>query len=77
MSKREVETLSEGSPSSAGHSHKGWRCLFLLPFAALLWPPFYASGTPVLAGFPFFYWYMLVWVVLTGVLSAILYSLGA
>ena len=61
----------------ASSPNKGWRWLFLIPFIAMLWVPLYASGTPVVAGFPFFYWYMLVWVVLTGVLSLILYSIGA
>ena len=37
--------------------------LLLLPFIATLWPPFYAKHDPVIAGFPFFYWYQLVWVV--------------
>ena len=48
----------------------------MIPFIAMLWIPFYASGTPVVGGFPFFYWYMLLWVVLTGVLSLILYGIG-
>ncbi len=59
------------------NAKKGYRWFFLIPFIAMLWVPFYASGTPVLGGFPFFYWYMILWVVLTGVLSLILYSLGA
>ena len=63
-------------PHNRSSSRKGWRWLFLIPFIAMLWIPFYASGTPVVGGFPFFYWYMLLWVVLTGVLSLILYGIG-
>jgi len=42
--------------------------LLLLPFAALLWVPFYDLNEPTLFGFPFFYWYQLVWVPITALL---------
>ena len=35
----------------------GWYLLLVVPFIAILWIPFYASGDPPLFGFPFFYWY--------------------
>jgi len=38
--------------------------LLLVPFAAMLWVPFYNQAEPSLAGIPFFYWYQLVWIVL-------------
>lgn len=44
--------------------------LLLLPYAALCFPQLYARATPTLFGFPFFYWYQLVCVVVT---SAMLY----
>lgn len=42
-----------------------WYWLLIVPFIATLWPPFYAHADPPLFGFPFFYWYQLLWVVLT------------
>jgi hypothetical protein len=45
--------------------------LLALPYVALCFPQMYARATPALLGFPFFYWYQLVWVVLT---SALLYA---
>ncbi len=45
-----------------------WYWLLLVPFIATLWPPFYARHDPVIAGFPFFYWYQLVWVVVAAVI---------
>jgi hypothetical protein len=33
-----------------------------LPFAGLLWPPWYAHDAPHLGGVPFFYWYQFAWV---------------
>ena len=49
------------------------RVLLLLPFIGLLWLPFYNSELPALLGFPFFYWYQLLWVPLTALLIWIVY----
>ena len=45
-----------------------WYWLLIVPFVATLWPPFYARVGPVLAGLPFFYWYQMLWVILTALL---------
>ena len=50
-----------------------WYLLFLVEYAAVLWPPFYHSVDPELGGIPFFYWYQLAWVVIGAVLTAIVY----
>ena len=47
--------------------------LLLLPFIGLLWVPFYNGTLPALFGFPFFYWYQLVWVPITSLLIWIVY----
>lgn len=49
--------------------------LLLVPYAALLWLPWYARATPSLWGFPFFYWYMFLWVLLTAALTGLVYRL--
>ncbi|WP_173100707.1 DUF3311 domain-containing protein [Actinomadura verrucosospora] len=41
--------------------------LLVIPFAVYLAVPTYAKGGPHVAGFPFFYWWQLLWVVLTAV----------
>jgi hypothetical protein len=33
----------------------------LIPIVALMWVSSYAKPTPRLWGFPFFYWYQLLW----------------
>jgi len=38
--------------------------LLLVPYLAVLWPPFYNRTDPAIAGVPFFYWYQMLWVVL-------------
>jgi hypothetical protein len=45
----------------------------LAPTVAVIAVPTYNSNTPRLGGFPFFYWYQLLWVVLTGVLMVAAY----
>ncbi|WP_131739590.1 DUF3311 domain-containing protein [Actinomadura roseirufa] len=40
--------------------------LLVVPFAVYLAVPSYAKESPRVAGFPFFYWWQLLWVVLTG-----------
>jgi hypothetical protein len=39
----------------------------------VLWVPFYNSVEPTWAGVPFFYWYQLLWILIGGVLNAIVY----
>ena len=38
--------------------------LLLIPYAAMLWVPFYNRSEPEIAGIPFSYWYQLVWIAL-------------
>jgi hypothetical protein len=51
-----------------------WYLLLAIPFAGLLYPPLYAKHDPELFGFPFFYWYQLVWVPVTALLTFIVYK---
>jgi hypothetical protein len=58
----------------AHHAH--WsRILLLLPFIAILWVPFYNSVDPMLFGIPFFYWYQLLWILLSAVVTILVYRL--
>lgn len=45
-------------------------CL-IAPFVAMLWIPSYNTTNPKLLGFPFFYWYQLLWVIITAVLMIV------
>lgn len=53
-----------------------WYWLLLLPFLFTLYPPFYSKPEPSLAGFPFFYWYQLAWVIATALLTWAVYLLA-
>jgi hypothetical protein len=50
-----------------------WNWLLLLPALGLMFPGIYARRSPELLGFPFFYWYQMSWIVLTSVITGIVY----
>jgi hypothetical protein len=64
----------------APRKHTGtWIVIAILLVAAVistLWVPFYNHLTPALGGFPFFYWYQLMWVPIVAILAAIAYLLS-
>jgi Na+/melibiose symporter-like transporter len=57
----------EGEPS------RWWYALLALPLLGLLYPPLYATRDPELAGIPFFYWYQFAWVIISAVLTLVVY----
>ena len=64
----------EAANGIARTGNKHWLWLLVLPWIAVLWVPFYNKIEPVLWGFPFFYWYQLLWVLISAVLTAIVYA---
>ena len=50
--------------------------LFAAALIVTLWVPFYNHLTPVLGGFPFFYWYQLMRVPIVAILAAAAYLLN-
>lgn len=51
-----------------------WYLLLILPFVATLVPPLYARAAPPLFGFPFFYWYQILWIVLSAIIVWIVFK---
>ena len=51
----------------------GWYLLLLVPFIAILWVPSYSGPQPEFSGIPFFYWYQFLWILISAVLTAIVY----
>ena len=68
------------SQSRPARTHVGiWIAITVVLVASLiatLWVPFYNHLTPTLWGFPFFYWYQLMWVPIVAILSALAYLLS-
>ncbi len=62
-----------GPTTPSAKTRTGWKLLLVLPYAALCFPRLYARATPELFGFPFFYWYQLLCVILTAALLGLVY----
>ncbi len=50
-----------------------WYLLFVIQYVMALWPPFYNKAEPYWLGIPFFYWSQLAFVLISAVLTAIVY----
>jgi hypothetical protein len=50
-----------------------WYLLFVVQYAVILWPPLYNKAEPSVLGVPFFYWFQLAWVVVSAVITAVVY----
>jgi hypothetical protein len=61
------------SSPNGDRSRWAWYLLLVVPFVAIVWVPFYVSGEPAFFGIPYFYWYQFVWILISAVLTAIVY----
>ena len=50
--------------------------LLLIPFVGTLWPPFYNALTPDWLGIPYFYWYQFLWIILSAIITGVVYLLS-
>ena len=62
-----------GRDAPVNERNKGWYWLFLLPFFGVFFPFVYNTNDPELIGIPFFYWYQMLWVPLTVILTVLVY----
>ena len=54
-------------------SRAAWNWLLLLPAIGLAFPAVYSRHAPELFGFPFFYWYQIAWILISALLTAVVY----
>ena len=57
----------------ARKSRSPWLWLLLLPYPALMWVPFYNFTEPRFLGFPFFYTYQMAWVLITALVTGLVF----
>jgi hypothetical protein len=50
-----------------------WYLLFVVQVVVILWPPLYNKVQPTLIGLPFFYWFQLLWVIVSAVFTGVVY----
>lgn len=67
------ESQYPGPSAAPTGTSRGWTLLLVVPYFALCFPQLYTRLTPVLWGFPFFYWYQFLWVLVTSALLAVVY----
>ncbi len=73
MSERDQLHDAENEAKSSRSNASLW--LLLIPVAALVFPGLYNRETPTLFGFPFFYWYQVVWVFAATAILGLVYKL--
>jgi hypothetical protein len=59
--------------ADANKTGRRWLWLLLLPWIAMIWVPSYNKVEPQLFDFPFFYWYQLLWVLISAFITALVY----
>ena len=52
---------------------RGWYWLLLIPLIGTLIPPIYNYDGPRIIGIPFFYWYQMVWIVISVTITVLVY----
>jgi uncharacterized protein DUF3311 len=50
-----------------------WSWLLVIPFIGVLIPAFYNKKDPEIGGVPFFYWYQMLWIVISVAVTIIVY----
>jgi hypothetical protein len=50
-----------------------WYLLLLPTYVAVLWVPFFNRAEPAILGFPFFYAYQMIWVLISAALTGIVF----
>ena len=71
----EESTAREGEKAAAvrHEANRAWYWLLLLPLIGTLIPPIYNHDGPRVIGVPFFYWYQMVWIVISVLCTMIVY----
>ena len=67
--------MAAGPPPPTRAARAFVYAMFLLIAIVALWVPLYNRADPAVFGIPFFYWFQLVWILVTAAATAIAYRL--
>ena len=67
------QRFTRGGSGPPGARETRWAWLLLVPLAGTLFPPLYNTKDPELFGLPFFYWYQMVWIPISVVVTLAVY----
>ena len=65
--------LAESTRRAQRSDHSHWNWLLLIPLLATLYPPLYNKLDPHLFDIPFFYWYQLAAILVSVVVTLVVY----
>ncbi len=66
--------MAHDADADTRRASRRWLWLLVLPWIAMIWVPSYNRIEPTLWDFPFFYWYQLLWVLISAVITAVVYQ---
>lgn len=67
--------MTDKDKTRTGRKRRWLIPVIFVPFIAVLWVPFFNTTEPALGGVPFFYWYQLMWIGISAVLTITVYLL--
>ena len=65
--------LAESTQRAERSDHSPWNWLLLIPLLATLYPPLYNRIKPALFDIPFFYWYQLMAILLSVLVTLLVF----
>lgn len=66
--------IGDGPPQRRGSA--AWNLLLVVPLIGTLIPMFYNRRSPELFSIPFFYWYQMLWIVVSVLCTVVVYRAG-
>jgi Protein of unknown function (DUF3311) len=63
----------DGHATPRGRGNRGWYWLLAIPLLGVLIPPIYNTADPKLIGIPFFYWYQMLWIPISVLVTVTVY----
>jgi hypothetical protein len=70
MTHQRITRERSGPP---GARETRWTWLLLIPLLGTLIPPIYNTHDPELFGVPFFYWYQMLWIPISVLITTLVY----
>ncbi|MFE7428642.1 DUF3311 domain-containing protein [Streptomyces sp. NPDC014735] len=74
-SPKDVSASPDGRPPAITPVRVVIALCLVAPFVAMLWVSSYAKVDPAFIGIPFFYWYQMLWVLISTALTAVAHKL--
>ncbi len=71
--RRTADAPASGERLPRGINFNAWNLLLVIPLIGTLIPGFYNKKSPELGGIPFFYWYQMMWILISVAITYFVY----